>query len=391
MPEAAIRVLIADDEVAQMQALCDTLAGEGFAPTGVTSGADALLALRDTDFELLLTDLMMPGMDGVELLRSALTIRPNLIGIVMTGQGTIDSAVQAMQAGALDFIQKPFKLNFILPVLRRGLAVRGLRLANAELERRIGERTLELEAANRRLEIANQDLEAFAFSVSHDLRAPLRAISGFLELYMTDHATEISSDGRQRLLVVEQSAARMNQLIEDLLTFSRLSRQPLRTRPVSMRELAQRIARELSARQPQRHVEVVIDELPECAGDASLLEQVWVNLLSNAFKFTRDRSAARIEVGCRVEGSAHVYYIKDNGTGFDEKYAGKLFGVFQRLHSAEQFEGTGVGLSIVDRIVRRHGGRAWAEGQLGHGATFFFSIPLSDRSAGEAAADELVA
>jgi two-component system sensor histidine kinase/response regulator len=370
-----VRILIVDDETAQMRALCDTLAQEGFSTHGVSSGPQALDSLSQRGFDLILTDLMMPDMDGITLLRAAIEVQPQIVGIVMTGQATIDTAVQAMQAGALDYIQKPFRLNLILPVLRRAIAVRDLRLANTELEQRIRERTSELETANRDLETANKDLESFSFSVSHDLRSPLRAIAGFLEMYETDYGDTIPADGRPLLDFIHRSAARMNQLIDDLLQFSRFTRQPLAKRNVPMASMARRLMDELKAKEPARPIDALIDDVPDCEGDPSLLEQVMINLLSNAVKFTRTRRPARIEMGSRDEGKERVYYVRDNGAGFDATYAHKLFSVFQRLHSADEFEGTGVGLSIVDRIVKRHGGRVWAEGELDRGATFYFALP----------------
>jgi light-regulated signal transduction histidine kinase (bacteriophytochrome) len=292
-----------------------------------------------------------------------------------------------MQAGALDYVQKPFKLKVMLPVLRRGLEIRRLRTENSELrlaqatiqrlneelEERVRERTRELEVANQDLALANKDLESFSFSVSHDLRSPLRAVRGFCEIYMEDFGESIPVEARPLLEKVRDGGARMNQLIEDLLAFARFSRQPLQKRPVAVGKLVERLVAELRPKE-QRAAEVRIDELPECHGDAALLEQVLVNLISNAFKFTRDTESATVHIGSRREDEELIYFVRDNGAGFDMKYADKLFGVFQRLHSAEEFEGTGVGLSIVHRIVQRHGGRIWAEGAPGKGASFYFTL-----------------
>jgi two-component system sensor histidine kinase/response regulator len=375
MPAKPARILIVDDETAHMRALCDILAQEGFATEGASSGPEALELLSRLQFDLILTDLMMPEMDGITLLRGAQLVQPQLVGIVMTGQGTIGTAVQAMQAGALDYIQKPFRLNLVLPVLRRAIVVRDLRLANEELEQRVRERTAQLESANLELETANKDLEAFSFSVSHDLRAPLRTIAGYLEMYEADYGDTIPTGGRPLLDVVRQGATKMDRLIEDLLQFSRCSRQTLSQRTVPMAAVVRRLVDELRGQERDRQIEFVIADLPDCKGDPALLEQVMVNLLANAVKFTRVRESARIEVGSRDQAGERVYYVRDNGAGFDASYAHKLFGVFQRLHSADQFEGTGVGLSIVHRIVTRHGGRVWAESELDNGATFYVALP----------------
>ena len=369
------KILIVDDEAAQMKALCDTLGHEHYATTGFTSAKRALEVLREQDFDLLLTDLMMPEMDGIQLLAAAREMAPDLVGIMMTGHGTIDTAVKAMQAGALDYIVKPFKLNVMLPVLNRALAVRRLRQENAQLERDIAERTRQLEMANKQLESANKELEAFSYSVSHDLRAPLRAVQGFCQIYMDDFRSTIPQDGLPLLEHVLQGSQRMGQLIEDLLEFSRLGRQPILRQVVLLDRMAARLVEETRAKEPERKVDVRLGKLGDCEGDPSLIEQVLVNLVSNAFKFTRKREDSRIEIGCREEGDERIYFVKDNGAGFDMKYADKLFGVFQRLHTTTQFEGTGVGLSIVKRIVERHGGRIWAESAVDQGAALYFTLP----------------
>jgi two-component system, sensor histidine kinase and response regulator len=368
------RLLIVDDESAHMNALCDTLTLEGFSTTGFVSAQQALAALREHDFDLLLTDLMMPEMDGITLLAAAHAISPDVMAIVMTGHAAIDTAVKAMQAGALDYIVKPFKLNAILPVLNRALSIRQLRLANRHLEASVRQRTRELELANRELAAVNSELEAFSYSVSHDLRAPLRTVQEFCRIYMEDFRSSIPTEGLPFLQHVEAGAQRMGQLIEDLLALSQLGRQPLLRGTVALEKLARHVSDGLLAREPGRRVEMHIGEVGQCDGDASLIEQVLVNLLSNAFKFTRHRHPSSIEFNCMRADGRVTYYVRDNGAGFDMRYAQKLFGVFQRLHSVSEFEGTGVGLSIVQRIIQRHGGRIWAESKPGEGATFYFTL-----------------
>jgi two-component system sensor histidine kinase/response regulator len=362
------RILIVDDETAQMKALCHTLGDHGYVTSGFVSAQAALGGLRNQKFDLLLTDLMMPEMDGITLLRAALKIDPDLIGILMTGEGTITTAVEAMKAGALDYILKPFKLSNILPVLSRALEVRQLRLQNAELQRNVRERTVELEAANR-------ELEAFSYSVSHDLRAPLRHIDGFSSLLLEKYEPQLPEEARRLFGMMSASARRMGQLVDDLLRLSRLGRQALSKRPVSVPTLVQSVLDDLSKESGVRTMEVRIGELPDVVGDPSLLRQAFVNLLSNAFKFTRHKETAIIEVGFRQQNGEGVYFVRDNGAGFDMENAKKLFGVFQRLHSQDEFEGTGVGLSIVQRIIHRHDGCVWAESEPGKGATFYFTLP----------------
>lgn len=241
---------------------------------------------------------------------------------------------------------------------------------NAELEERVQQRTAELQ-------LLNHELESFSYSVSHDLRAPLRAINGFSHMLQNEYASQLPQPGLEMLNSVRASAERMNQLIEDLLRFSRSSRQPLNIQTVQTLAVVQHSLEILQAEQGGRQVEVVIGDLPPCQADQSLLLQVWTNLLSNAFKYTGNRQMARVEVGCEPGENGNIYFVKDNGVGFDMRYADRLFGVFQRLHNEAEFEGTGVGLALVQRIIQRHGGRIWAESQPDIGAAFYFFLPGS--------------
>jgi light-regulated signal transduction histidine kinase (bacteriophytochrome) len=217
-------------------------------------------------------------------------------------------------------------------------------------------------------------LEAFSYSVSHDLRAPLRAIDGYSRILLDDYATQLPSNAQHLLHVVRGSTQRMDRLIDDLLALSRFGRQSLDKRTIATADLVRQVLDDLRAEQEGRRVEITIGDLPPCQADLGLLRQVWVNLLSNALKFTRQREVARIEIGCQEQGDERVYFVRDNGAGFDMQYADKLFGVFQRLHSVDEYESTGVGLAIVQRIVHRHGGRVWAEAEVDQGATFYFTL-----------------
>jgi PAS domain S-box-containing protein len=255
----------------------------------------------------------------------------------------------------------------IRDVTARRKAQEALRQLNANLEQRVIERTTQLEAANK-------DLEAFSYSVSHDLRAPLRAISGFSKTVLEDHSAEMDADGLRYLNQVEKSAQQMGQLIDDLLTFSRTGRQAFNVQPVITADIVNAALDDLKAMQENRRVNISVGDLADCEADASLLRQVWLNLLSNALKYTRKCDPAVITIGSRREGETDVFFIQDNGAGFDMKYADKLFGVFQRLHLADDYEGTGVGLALVQRIVQRHGGKVWAEAKLNLGATFHFTL-----------------
>jgi two-component system, sensor histidine kinase and response regulator len=368
--EALGRLLIVDDEKAQMRALCDTLALEGYATHGFNRAEEALAAVRPGEFDLLLTDLMMPEMDGIALSSAVRQRDPAIAVVLMTGHGTIDTAVRALQDGALDYILKPFKLNVILPVIARALSVRQLRREVADLQERERKRSEELAAAYR-------DLESFSYSISHDLRAPLRSINGFAALLNEDHAHKLDEEGLRLLNIIRSSCISMDQLIVGLLEFSRSGRDPLDLEPIDMTLMADAVAREALADYSGPTPRIDIGELPSAQADARVIRQVWANLIGNALKYSAKRPEPRITISGRKDGEEAVYEVADNGAGFDMAYVSKLFGVFQRLHRPDDFAGTGVGLAIVHRIITRHGGRISAEGERDVGARFRFSLPIS--------------
>ena len=264
---------------------------------------------------------------------------------------------------------QPTKLiGAVHDITERKQAEEAIRALNADLERRVAERTARLAAAN-------EEMEAFTYSVSHDLRAPLRAIDGFSRIVMEEHAEVLGAEGDRLLRIIRTNAQRMDRLITDLLTLSRLTRSEMRATQVDMAVLASAAFDELATPEDRQTFRLSVGALPPAYGDPSLLRQIWNNLLSNAIKYTRPCDNRRIDIGGYEEGMTHVYFVKDSGVGFDMAYADKLFGAFQRLHKAEEFEGTGVGLATVKRIVHRHGGRVWAEGRVNQGATFFFTLP----------------
>ena len=241
--------------------------------------------------------------------------------------------------------------------------------SRADLELRVELRTAELRAANR-------ELEAFSYSVSHDLRAPLRAIAGFVQILEEDLGNKLDASARKHFDRVKANARRMGQLIDDLLNFSQIGRTTMLPQTVDMSAMARTVANDVTAGAVKK-IDVTIDSLPQAYGEPALLNQVFVNLISNAVKFSSRAEQPSIRIGASTENSQTVYFVRDNGVGFDDRYVQKLFGVFQRLHRADDFEGTGVGLAIVHRIITRHGGRVWAEGKTNGGATFYFTLPHS--------------
>lgn len=374
-------LLIVDDDAAQMKAMCDTLQVEGYQVTGFTSAKDALRALNEERFDLAITDLTMPEMDGIEFLKAAREIDQHLLGIVMTGHGSIDTAVAAMKAGAFDYILKPLSLRTMLPVLERALSVRHLlnenlqlrqteemiRNLNASLERAVEERT-------RQLVDANKELEAFAHSISHDLRGPLRAVNSFTQLLIQESGEHFSERARGYADRVMNAAGRMEQLIEDLMRLSRVNGADLRRTEINVSKMVASIIGEFQAREPDRRVRTSIRDGLYAKADPQLLRIALENLIGNAWKFTKNSPDPEIEFGAS-DPKTHLFYVRDNGAGFAPEYAKDLFVPFRRLHPSEEFPGTGIGLSIVHRIIRRHGGSIAAEGSPGHGATFYFNLP----------------
>jgi light-regulated signal transduction histidine kinase (bacteriophytochrome) len=244
----------------------------------------------------------------------------------------------------------------------------------------------DLEEVNRELEGANRELEAFSYSVSHDLRAPLRSIEGFSQILLEDYADKLDEEGEDYLGRVRAASRHMATLIDDLLDLSRVTRGPLRRELVDLGALATSIVEELRRSQPDREVEFVTEEGVVASADANLVAVALENLIGNAWKFTSRKPRARIEFGSIArQGEGLTYFVRDDGAGFDEAYAGKLFGAFQRLHAPEEFEGTGIGLATVQRIIHRHGGRVWAEGEVGGGATFYFTLGDGHRRGSSAA------
>jgi signal transduction histidine kinase len=249
-----------------------------------------------------------------------------------------------------------------------------LQQLNADLEQRVARRTAELQAANK-------EMETFSYSVSHDLRAPVRAIVGFSQILREDHGDALDDEGKRKLAIIQDEARRMGQLIDDLLAFSRLGRQAIEPVQLDMTEMARRMFERLNTQDGSSRAELRLDALPGVVADRALIDQVWANLLANAIKYSAKREHPLVEVGAISDDVEHIYYVRDNGAGFDPRYKAKLFGVFQRLHNASEFTGTGVGLALVQRIVLRHHGRVWADGKPDQGASFYFALPKENQDA----------
>ncbi len=286
--------------------------------------------------------------------------------------------VQGRILGAITFVSAESRRHYAaddLDLAQNLARPAALAIDNARLYRQVQRLNDSLERRAERLEAANKELEAFAYSVSHDLRSPLRAIDGFSRILVEDYSDQLDEEAHHYLGLVRDNAQQMGELIDDLLALSRLGRQALTKQSIEPRTLVDQALDDLAHEHEGREVEIVVADLPACQCDPVLVRQVYVNLLSNALKFTRHCEHARIEIGSLEKDGYTAYYVKDNGVGFDMQYSAKLFGVFQRLHRAEDYEGTGAGLAIVQRIIHRHGGRVWAEARPNEGASFYFTLP----------------
>jgi light-regulated signal transduction histidine kinase (bacteriophytochrome) len=336
-------------------------------------------------------DLVMPEMDGIEVCRRISQLRAGmrhpLAVLMLTAQESKEDLTRALEAGADDFVGKSNEMAVlkgrIRALLRRNFYLEENRRMVEELKAKEVEAArskIEKEAAQARaglvqeLEAANRELEAFSYSVSHDLRAPLRTVDGFSQALLEDYGPGLDQQARDYVARIRQGCQRMGELIDDLLDLSRVVRHEIKIQPADLVALAQPVVEHLRRGEPARAVEFVAPAQLPALGDPGLLRTALENLLANAWKFTSKREAPRVELGVTRQAGETVYFVKDNGAGFDMAYAGKLFAAFQRLHAPEDFPGTGIGLATVQRIARRHGGRAWAEGRVDQGAIFYFTL-----------------
>lgn len=333
-------------------------------------GEEAAELIKSWEPEMVLSDVMMPKKDGITL---CWEIKSNpetahIIVVLLTALTHREALMKGWEAKADEYLFKPFHPTELVTRIRSLFAVIRERKKSAELA----------EQRNTDLIRSNSELEAFSYSVSHDLRAPLRIISGFAKILSEEYNDKLDETGKQNLQVINENAARMDRLIEDLLNFSRIGRTELQRQHIDMNELVEGVLNNI--KQGHNNFSAVIRqrELKSASGDIQLIRQVWTNLLSNAIKYSRTKEMPVIEIGSKMIEGQTTYYIKDNGVGFDMQYAGKLFGVFHRLHTTSEFEGTGLGLALVQRIIHRHGGKVWAEAKVNEGATFYFTLPAAE-------------
>jgi signal transduction histidine kinase len=367
------RILVADDNP-DMREYLRRLLEPYWNVEVVGDGQAALDSATARPPDLVLSDVMMPRMDGVALLRAlrAERVTHSVLVILISARAGEESVLQGLDTGADDYLVKPFSARELVTRVRTHLAMAKTRQAAAQAARDLADtRGRLLDDIARK----NRELEAFSYSVSHDLRAPLRGIAGFTSILIEDYEAKLGAEGQDYLHRIQRAVERMGQLIDDLLELSRLERAELRREEVDLSPIAQRVAEALQRSEPRWSGEVVIAPKLSAHVDPRLMQIVFENLLGNARKFTRDTPHPKVELGVLdVEGTT-TFFVKDNGAGFDAAYAGKLFAPFQRLHSEKDFPGTGIGLATVSRIVGRHGGKMWAEGVVGGGATIFWTLP----------------
>ena len=457
--EDTAEILIVEDSLTQSEQLKYLLEQHGYRVTEADSGKQATALLGDHKPTLVITDIVMPEMNGYELCKWIKSDErfQDIPVILLTSLSNSEDVLEGLACGADNFITKPYSEDYLLSNIEQILANRKLRKTervrvgveilfggkkrfitadqqqmltllistyeaavhrnaelvqaqndlrslnerledlgeertaelsadiakrkraeeeirklNAELEQRVAERTAQLE-------MSNKELEAFAYSVSHDLRAPLRAVDGFSRIVLEEYSDKLDDEGKRLLNMVRANTQKMDKLIADLLELSRMTQAQIQSSRIDMTAMAQSVYQEVALPEVRERFEFSIAAMTDALGDPTLIRQVWRNLLSNAVKFTSPRDTRRIEVGGYTEKDRNVYFVKDSGVGFDPQYAHKLFGAFQRLHKASEFEGTGIGLAIVLRIVHRHGGEVWAEGQVNDGAAFYFELPVGKR------------
>ncbi|MFH1436258.1 MAG: ATP-binding protein [Pseudomonadota bacterium] len=375
MNDKTISVLLIEDNPGDAR-LIEVMLGGADEASFELHVADRLEAglkqLKDNSVDVILLDLSLPDSTGLDTFTRTHETAPGVPIVMLTGLSDQTLAIKAMKQGAQDYLVKGQVDEKVLAralryAIERKQAEEEVRKLNQELEQRVIDRTRDLDASNR-------ELEAFVYSVSHDLRAPLRRVEGFSAAMMEDCDNLLDGKGREYLERISEGTAGMGRLIDALLELSRVAKADMEREEVDLGSMARSVIGELQETQPRRGVECIVREGLKAKGDERLLRLVLRNLLGNAWKFTQKRGSAKIEFGAREDNGRRVFFVRDNGAGFDMGYAGKLFTPFARLHSDDEFSGTGIGLATVRRIVSRHGGKVWAEGEVGKGATLYFTL-----------------
>jgi len=371
LPIPRPKILIVDDRPENLYALQKLLANLEVNVLQALSGEEALGLTLEHEFCVAILDVQMPHMDGyelAELLRGNQSTATLPIIFVSAVYSDEYHHRKGYDAGAVDFISKPFVPEILLSKVRIFVDL-------YQQRHKLQELVLQLNHSNHQLELLNRELQTLTYSVSHDLRAPLRGIEGYARMLADALGPEIAPDAQRFLETLRDNVYEMNGLIDGLLKYSQLAFQPLAMRQIDMKAIAQQTLKEVLAAAPNRQIETRLAELPAAWADPTLMAQVFYNLIHNALKFTRKKEAARIEIGYLRREEQGIYFVRDNGVGFDMHFAEKLFSIFQRLHPSTEFEGSGVGLANTRRIILRHGGEIWAEANPNEGATFYFSIP----------------
>lgn len=412
MPNSKLKILIAEDSKTQAEQLLFVLQSQGYKVSVAGNGRKALEMALEVQPSLIISDIIMPEMDGYELCRE---VKKNpalrdIPVILVTTMSDPQDVIKGLECGADNFVLKPYSEEYLLGRVRYVLVNREMRKSNEsgmgveiffngqrhfitadrlqilnllmstyeaaiQRNRELNQSHGELQQLNAKLDNANKELASFSYSVSHDLRAPLRHIDGYLGLLEKHIDNILDEEGRGYLKVISDAARNMGRLIDDLLAFSHMGRIEMMQSETDVALLVQETIHSLQPEIQNRQIRWIVASLPKVRADLAMLRQVFINLLANAAKYTRTREVAEIEVGVKSTRKEDIFFVRDNGVGFDMQYVDKLFGVFQRLHRAEDFEGTGVGLANVRRIIARHGGRTWAEGIVDKGATIYFTLP----------------
>lgn len=384
------RILIVDDSITYLEETADQLRQKGYDVIPAHSGEEALELLAVQPVDCILLDLVMPGLSGQEACRRIKgSVAWRDIPLIMhTSHEEKNTMIEGINDGADDFIAKSSDLEVLHARIKAQLRRKQFEEENRNIRERLLQKELEVTAANSARELAetratfveelkqkNEELEAFCYSVSHDLRTPLRAIQGFSQLVLEEHAAALDAEALDHLQRVCQATQRMSELIDDLLLLSRISRASLSRQRTDVSRIAREVAEELEKTGPARQAKLEIEDKLVAEADSRLMRVVFENLLGNAWKYTKKVAESRIHVGAKHAEEGTVFFVRDNGAGFDMRYADKLFRPFQRLHLASDFEGTGIGLATVHRIIERHGGHIWAESIVEQGATFYFTVP----------------